>query len=378
MKICFWGGMAYALTGKTDGGGELQMALMAKALARSGHEVVVIDYKTREDFVTQEGIKVYKIKGWNNGLRMLRTITHRIPELYRSLKRQKADIYYCRIRDFRHILAYWAARKSKAKFVLHMASDLDAMSFKKRWKNFYLTKSAGLWWFFSGLLVEIVYPFLLRHADLVLVQHEGQKKILEKKNIKSVVLLNIIDLAGLPDPKNPERKDFAYVGWLDKRKGFVEFFELVNKAPGHTYKVIGPPRDQTGLYYFNKLKSYPNVALLGELKHSDTVREIANSKALISTSPMEGFPNVFIEAWACGIPVISLKVDPGSVIEKQGLGEVAKGDLDRMVTALDNVRYDSEFSEKAKNYVENNHAFNANRLYQINRLFNELKNGNTK
>ncbi len=373
MKVCFWGGIANALTGNTDGGGELQMALLAKSLAGSGHEVTVIDYKTKQDFVTSDGIKVLKIKGWNKGFRVIRTITHRIPELYRSLKRQKADIYYCRIRDFRHILAYWAARKNKAKFVLHMASDLDAMSFEMRWKNYYLTKNAGLWWFFSGILVEIVYPFLLKNADLVLVQHQGQKDILLKKNVKSTILLNIIDLAGIPDLSNQVQKDFAYVGWLDKRKGFVEFFDLVNKAPKHTYKVIGPPRDQTGNFYYNKLKSYPNVSLLGELKHSQTMLEIANSKALISTSAMEGFPNVFIEAWACGIPVISLKVDPGSVIQNEGLGEVAHGDLDRMAAALDKVKNTREFSEKARMYVRDNHAFNEKKHKEINNLFNELR-----
>ena len=129
MKICFWGNIAGALTGNTSGGGELQLALLAKALARSGHEVVIIDYNTTEDFITADGIKVFKIKGWNNGIRIIRTFTHRLPQLYWSLKAQKADVYYCRIRDFRHILAFWAARKVKAKFILGLASDLDAMTF---------------------------------------------------------------------------------------------------------------------------------------------------------------------------------------------------------------------------------------------------------
>ena len=148
---------------------------------------------------------------------------------------------------------------------------------------------------------------------------------------------------------------------------------MVQKAPSYTYKVIGPPRDQIGFTYFNKLKSFPNVSLLGELKHSETVREIANSKALISTSAMEGFPNVFIEAWACGIPVISLKVDPGSVIEKEGLGAVAHGDMDKMVHSLDTVRNTNDFAMKAKTYVENNHAFNENKMREINKIFNELR-----
>ena len=68
MKICFWGDIAEALKGNTNGGGELQIALLAKALARGGHEVVIIDYKTTEDFITADGIKVFKIKGWNNGI----------------------------------------------------------------------------------------------------------------------------------------------------------------------------------------------------------------------------------------------------------------------------------------------------------------------
>ena len=54
MKICFWGKVANALLGKTYGGGELQMALLAKALNSLGHEVVVVDLDISEEFVTEE------------------------------------------------------------------------------------------------------------------------------------------------------------------------------------------------------------------------------------------------------------------------------------------------------------------------------------
>jgi len=78
MKICLWGNIAGALKGNTAGGGELQLALLAKALTKGGHEVVVIDIFTTEDFVTEEGIKVYKIKGWGNGIPIIRDFTHRL------------------------------------------------------------------------------------------------------------------------------------------------------------------------------------------------------------------------------------------------------------------------------------------------------------
>lgn len=375
MKICFWGNISGALIGKTEGGGELQISFIAKALAECGHEVVVVDYNVKEDFITSDGIKVNTIKGWHKGVRILRTITHRLPALYHALKDQNADIYYCRIRDFRHIIAFWVSRKIKAKFILHMASDLDAMNFGKRLKNYYFRTSAGLWWFFSGLLIEAVYPYLLKHSDLVLVQHEGQKNILLKKNIYPLVFLNLIDMSKMQEVPVLLSKDFTYVGWLDKRKGIADFFRLVEKAPMHTFKVIGSPRDKTGHVYYEKLKKYPNVSLLGELSHSRTLNEIADSKALISTSPMEGFPNVFIEAWAFGIPVFSLNVDPGSVIEKEKLGVIANGDLNVILDAMNKFQNNNEFVDNARRYIEYNHALNPKKIHEINKIFTKLKNG---
>lgn len=371
MKICFWGDIATALTDNTSGGAELQMALIAKALARAGHEVVLIDYQVKEDSITEDGIKIFRIEGWNKGIRIIRSLTHRLPKLYHSLKAQKADVYYCRIRDFRHILAFWAARKVKGKFVLGLASDLDAMNFAMRFKYQHLVSSGNLWSFSSSLFIEIVYPYLLRKADLVLVQHEEQKKLLLKKNISSKILLNLIDSSEMPVASTKSPQEFIYVGNLDKRKGFVDFFELVKKTPSISYKVVGQPGDKTGFFYYDKLKQFKNVMLYGKLSHSETLYQIVNSKALVSTSPMEGFPNIFIEAWASGIPVFSLYFDPG-VIEKEKLGKVSGGNFDELIQAMETPWDSSEFSIKAKKYVEHKHVLNASKIEEINSLFSNL------
>jgi glycosyltransferase involved in cell wall biosynthesis len=111
---------------------------------------------------------------------------------------------------------------------------------------------------------------------------------------------------------------------------------------------------------------------MGELSHSETLRHIAGSKALISTSPMEGFPNIFIEAWAFGIPVLSLYFDPGNVISREELGEVAGGDLDKLAKALDMVRNTDEFASKSKKYIDHKHVLNEFKIDEIKELFNEL------
>lgn len=369
MKICTWGDVASALEGKTQGGGELQIALLAKALAKSGHEVVVVDLTAKKDYVTADGIKVFRIEGYDSGIRFFRFLTHRMPRLYSALKAQKADVYYCQIRDFRHLLAFWAARKNKGKFVLQLASDLDAVSLRIRLKHNYLAQFGGIYSFFKVFLTELIFPSLIRKADMVLVQHEGQKNTLQKKGINSLIYNNLIELNEIPEVSDPLREEFSYVGSLDKRKGFAQFFELAEKAPFASFKVIGQPRDRTGYIYYEKIKSLKNVTLSGRLSHSDTMYQIANSKALISTSPMEGFPNIFIEAWACGIPVLSLSFDPGGIIKREKLGEVADGDLGKLLDYMVSINNTKEFAIRAKAYVEHNHILNADKLNEISCLF---------
>jgi glycosyltransferase involved in cell wall biosynthesis len=372
MKICFWGNIASALEGKTSGGGELQMALLAKALVKSGHEVVIIDVLSEKDFITEDGIKIFQIKGFKSGIKFIRFFTHHMPKLYSHLKAQKAEIYYCQIRGFEHILAFWAARKVNAKFVIQLASDLDAMGFKMRLKHDYLTRFEGVFWFFRVFLTELIFPILIRKADRVLVQHQRQKNTLLNKGINSIIFNNLIEMNEMPELSNPARKEFCYVGSIDKRKGSKEFFELAKRASSHSFKVIGQPRDKTGHSIYKKLKSLDNVILLGRLSHSETICQIANSKALISTSPMEGFPNVFLEAWACGIPVLSLYFDPGEIIEKEKLGEVTHGDIDRLIMVMDYNTYTDDFSIRSKAYVESNHILNTDKIKKIDLLFREL------
>lgn len=372
MKICFWGKVAGALMGKTLGGGELQIALLAKTLAGLGHEVVVVDLDIQEGFRTPEGIMVYPVKGYRRGIKMLRTFTHRLPNLYSTFVDMKADIYYCRIREYRHILVYLAARKINAKFVLALASDLDILSIAKRWKHFYSSNIKDLWGVFNGLSGEIVYPFLLRRANLILVQHKGQQAILKKKGIDSVMLPNMIDMAHMNIEPKEGNGGFVYVGSLDKRKGFGKFYELVERTPEYSFKVIGRPRDRTGNNYFERLKAFKNVELKGRLSHTETIKEISDSRALISTSPMEGFPNVFIESWACGVPVLSLYVDPGGVIAREELGIVADGDMQKLITSMGVINRTEDFSRKARLYVQQHHELNSARITAIDSIINDL------
>ena len=55
-----------------------------------------------------------------------------------------------------------------------------------------------------------------------------------------------------------------------------------------------------------------------------TVKVIGDASLLLSTSDGEGFPSVFLEAWAAGTPVVSIQIDPDHKIRNGELGVVAK------------------------------------------------------
>jgi hypothetical protein len=100
--------------------------------------------------------------------------------------------------------------------------------------------------------------------------------------------------------------------------------------------------------------------------------QIANSKALICTSPLEGFPNIFLEAWVCKIPVFSLYVDPGGIIQKRGIGFFANGNIGKLINELTYIENLNEITMKAKVYVENIHMLNDKKIKEIDTLFKEI------
>jgi glycosyltransferase involved in cell wall biosynthesis len=357
MKICFLGNISSALLGNAPGGGELQSALLAKALAKSGNEIVIIDPESQKSFKIYESIQVVSIPNWNSGIRIIRMITHRIPFLYKNLVSQKADIYYTRTKHFFNFLSYLAARKVGAKFIYAVASDLDVLGLFKR-IVFHYFKSVNLYNLFaSTFLTELSLQYILSHADIVLVQHEFQRKELLKKKIESYIFKNIIDTKSIIENKPLCEKDgYTFIGSLDVRKGLKEFIEVVRKVREKKFNVIGQPRGRGAERLFKELQLLPNVIIFGRLNHKEAIKIIAKSKAVICTSPFEGFPNIFLEAWCVGTPVISLVVNPEFVISKEKLGIVCDGHLDEMINNLkeENFYFDSK---KLREYVIQNHSF---------------------
>lgn len=357
------------MVGRTSGGAQVQIALLAKALALKGHDVVVIDpFSNGGDFVTPEGVRLLTVPGWNNGLPGLRMFTNRLPALYKLFRAQKADFYYVRTRAYVHLANYLAARKTGGKLIVAVASDIDVQSYGNQYRNEYKGSLSLFNYLGVNLPNDIATKFLQRNADIVLLQHAGQNSNLESARGRVMVFPNIIDKTNVPKASQPAQDYFVHVGSLSILKGADNLYRLVNMVKDNLpIVVVGQPNDSKSEGILQKLKEKRNVVLRGRLSHAETLEVIANAKALINTSNFEGFPNIFLEAWASGVPVISLNVNPGDVFNRYPLGVYCEGDFSKMKAAMEANGRDEIDKEQVTSYIDHYHDFStaADRLLAL-------------
>jgi glycosyltransferase involved in cell wall biosynthesis len=100
------------------------------------------------------------------------------------------------------------------------------------------------------------------------------------------------------------------------------------------------------------------VVYRGRVGSEEANEVIANAAVLLCTSDEEGFPNTFIQAWSNGTPIITLKVDPDSIIEKVGLGSVSKtvdGAVADINVLMGSLERREEIALRARRYISENH-----------------------
>ena len=300
-----------------------------------------------------------------------------LPALYKLFVKQKADYYYVRMRSYLNLASYLAARKTKGKFLVALASDIDLLNLRDKYKyayksNFTLFKYLSFW-----LPNDLVFKFILKRADYIVKQHQGQAVNTRKVRGKVILFPNIINMKYLPVIATPSSNYYIYVGSLTMIKGADNLYEIVSNIDKNiSIMIVGQPNDKSAKPIFEKLKNLVNANVKGRNEHRDTLKYLANAKALINTSEFEGFPNVFLESWAMGIPVLSYKVNPGNIFDIHNLGYCFKGDMKKMTEFINDKENCIELLDinrgKMISYVKDFHDFNTAADRFVSALNNSL------
>lgn len=326
LKVCIIGLKCYDHIAEKPvpqylGGIETQMAVLAKGLRHEGCEVSLITFDHGQaDRETFDGVTVFKSYSPSGGVRFVRSFV-RASRLFRAMREADADIYLQMgagaETGFTSLGRRFSSSRAR-KFVFCLACDADCQG------------PLGSGRFGAETML---YKHGIKHADLIISQTQKQLRNLENSlGLKSRIIPMAV--TSISDASARRPKSVLWVGRLMPEKRFEWLLEAARQCPDIEFNVAGTPNQPSGYAaeLMNAAAKIPNVRTHGKLSRPDLNKLFETCGLLCCTSMLEGFPTTFLEAWSCGLPVVTT-FDPDGIVARHGLGRVV-ATVDELISEL--------------------------------------------
>lgn len=313
---------------RVSGGAELQVALLAKELARRRHEVVIAGGDTgQKDGRIFDGVVTRNAGRFHTG-GMVDTLTA-LPKVMRLLGKDRPD-YVCvlgwtawlyLLRLLKPLFGY------KLVFICGLDTEIDG-SFGKThgWKGRLFERGVAL-------------------SDIRFAMSEHQRELFRKAGLTCGMYRNLI----LPRAKERTAAkdiDLLWVGRCQQIKRPHLFLDLVARLPSARCEMICPKEDeQLWNTVEERASGLPNLTFHERIPYAEIQEHYDRARFLVSTSLTEGFPNVMIQATQGAAGILSLELDPDGLIRTFGAGFCADGDFESLVTRTRELLSDRGASE---------------------------------
>jgi teichuronic acid biosynthesis glycosyltransferase TuaC len=171
------------------------------------------------------------------------------------------------------------------------------------------------------------------------------------------------------------------VGWLIERKGFHRVIEvlpeLIKQFPNLRYLIVGGATGADNMeaqlrQQVVDLGLEDHVRFLGSMPPDDLKWPLSAADVFVLATRREGWANVFLEAMACGLPVVTTDVDGNpEVVCKPELGEtVTYGDAPALQAAISRSLIKTWDNAAIRSYAEKNSW--DNRITKLCKIYREL------
>ena len=218
-----------------------------------------------------------------------------------------------------------------------------------------------------------VCNYVLESADRIIAQTAEQQELLEKRRGRTAERLpNAIDLAWwdrMSQAESPVLREHGlsepYVLWIGRADRFHKrpelCLELARKCPEISFVMILNPGDDE-LERQIRAEAPENVRIVPQVPFAEMPAVLSRARLYLSTGSRkyEGSPNVFLQAAASAVPILSLEVST-ELLQQSGGGLTAGGDLNRLADLLIRLWSDSKAGEElgrsGRGYVEQHDQF---------------------
>lgn len=344
----------YRRSGPVGGGAELQTVLLARALAERGVRVAHIVGPVEDPAPPTPFSPTLIERAPNRSDVPLIGSAAEARNIWRGMAEADAAIYLFRTGRSRLVVGAMFCQAHRRKLVFAAANDLDFAFDGER-----------------GIHAPTrAYRAALRRTDAIVAQTEHQLDLVRRGLGEDHRATRISSFVEPADPATREPDGFIWIGRLMPYKQPLEFVRLAEALPNRRFRMVyeegeQDPEDDRAVsrQMVAELRSaaqrLPNLELIGQVHRNRVLELIEHSFAVVSTSTHEGMPNVFLEAWARAVPVLSLQCDPGGQIEARAAGRVAGGSPRELARIADHLARDRslrrELGRNGRRYVNEVH-----------------------
>jgi glycosyltransferase involved in cell wall biosynthesis len=290
---------------------------------------------------------------------VLRFLHPRLSTMWRVLREVDADVYYQRSSAmWTGVVAEFCRRHGK-RSIYSAASDRD---FEIGQEQIRLARD------------KWIYRRGLARVDRIVAQNPFQIESCRRNHGREAVLIpSCYELPRDAKPGNADR--VLWVGTIHGYKRPEWLLELAERLPHRRFVMVGGPSvGGEGLKpsYYDEIRlraaGLANLEFTGFLPLAEVEPWFDRARLLVSTSVYEGMPNVFLQAWARGVPTVA-SVDVGAAVNSvfQDVDEGAR----RIEHLLSNPEHWARASRESLAHFERHHS-SAQVLARYARLLDEL------
>jgi glycosyltransferase involved in cell wall biosynthesis len=335
------------------GGAEVQMTLLARALSERGHSVAHIIYPPSEPVRPTHGVTLVA-RGPYAGDTPVVGVVMEARRLWRALEIADPEIVIVRTASpaLGVVALFCRLNRRRLVFSSSNVSDFDLTKMRRRLNR---------WFYLLGA----------QSADAVVVQSSDQIDLAQRAFGRLRKLVRIPSFAeptrlASRDDRSQPSDAFLWIGRLVEDKRPLEYVRLARSVPDARFRMVVVANDRASAALAElrtAAAATSNLELLDPLPRNQLAELISSSVAVVNTSVLEGMPNVFLEAWSAGVPVLTLTFDPDGIVQRHGLGISAGGSWDGFVGGARKLwasRDDrTETASRVRAYVERTHSADA-------------------